>query len=250
MKLLVEKSVVFSMRFESISAHRRGMIVSMLRKLRDMLPKRGTSRPPAEVFDSYVSSVPRLQNAIDLIGGWSCAFPPTCGVSAGRIEAFDDARIRWAIDCFGSLEGRNVLELSPSEAGHSFLLESAGARVEAIEPSRAAFIRCLVAKEVMRLSRTRFWLGDMEAFLRDTDKRYDLVVACDALRRFADPHAAIALLARHADALYIHTQVAQRGEASSLRRDDVIAALHEAGFTNMREAESGHSSALSIFARK
>jgi len=229
----------------------------MLRKLRNKLPKRPEPRPPADVFDSYVSSVPRLQNAIDSLGGWSCAFPPQCGVAAGELEAFDDARIRWAIDCFGSLEGRSVLELAPGEAGHSFLLESAGARVDAIEPSREGFIRCLVAKEIMRLSRTRFWLGDMEGFLRETDKSYDFVVACDALLRFGDPLAAVALLARRADAVFIHSKIAQDGAAARAqsqgkapRRDDLIEALHKAGFSDIREAENGHSSALSIFARK
>ncbi|MBG0810702.1 hypothetical protein IY145_15120 [Methylosinus sp. H3A] len=226
----------------------------MLRKLRSKLPKRS----PAEVFDSYVSSVPRLQNAVDAIGGWSYAFPPECGVSAGELEAHDDARIRWAIDCFGSLEGRSALELAPGEASHSFLLESAGARVDAIEPSRAGFIRCLIAKEVMRLSRTRFWLGDLEGFLRETDKTYDLVVACDALRRFADPLAGVALLARRADAVFIHSQIvqedaaarAQSAGAATLTRRNLIETLHKAGFSDIREAENGHSSALSIFARK
>lgn len=226
----------------------------MLRTLRDRLLKRQASLRSAEIFDSYVARLPRLQNAVDAIGGWSCAFPPECGVSAGAIEAFDDSRIRWAIDCFGSLAGRSVLELAPGEASHSFLLESAGAHVEAIEPSRAGFIRCLVAKEVMRLQRTRFWLGDMEAFLRETDKRYDLVVACDALRRFADPLAATALLARRADALFIHTPIAADGAPAAgdalPRRDDLIETLRDAGFSKIRKAENGSAAALSIFARK
>ncbi|HEY8063662.1 MAG TPA: class I SAM-dependent methyltransferase [Methylosinus sp.] len=215
----------------------------MLRKLRDKLPKRRS----ADVFDTYVSTVPRLQNAVDAIGDWRCAFPPHCDVSAGEVPAYDDARIRWAIDCFGSLEGRSVLELAPGEAGHSFLLESAGARVDAIEPSRAGFIRCLVAKEVMRLSRTRFRLGDLDGFLRETDARYDLVVACEALHRFADPLASVALLARRADAVFIHSQITG---TAPLSRRDLIETLREAGFSDIREAERGHSSAVSIFARK
>jgi hypothetical protein len=232
----------------------------MLKKLRSKLPKRRAWRPRAEVFDSYVSSVPRPQNAIDAIGGWSSAFPPGCGVSAGERKDYDDPRIRWAIDCFGSLEGRSVLELAPGEAGHTFLLDSAGARVDAIEPSRAGFIRCLVAKEVMRLTRSRFWLGDIERFLRDDDKAYDFVVACDALRRFAEPLDFVALIARRADAIFIHTQVApQDGEAirdedrnvaPAPRRDDLIEALRKAGFSEIREADNGSSAALSVFARK
>lgn len=229
----------------------------MLRKLRNKLPKRSAWRPQAEIFDSYVSSVPRLQNAVDSIGGWNSAFPPRCGVSAGELQAYDDAHIRWAIECFGPLEGRSVLELAPGEAGHTFLLESAGARVDAIEPSRSGFIRCLVAKEVMRLSRSRFWLGDMERFLCDTDKAYDFVVACDALHRFADPLAAVALIARHTDAVFIHAQVApqnadreKKGGARLPRRDDLIDAFHKAGFSEIREAENGSCCALSLFARK
>jgi hypothetical protein len=232
----------------------------MLKKLRSKLPKRRAWRPRAEVFDSYVSSVPRPQNAIDAIGGWSSAFPPGCGVSAGELEAYRDSRIRWAIDCFGPLEGRSVLELAPGEAGHTFLLDSAGAHVDAIEPSRSGFIRCLVAKEVMHLTRSRFWLGDIERFLRDTDKPYDFVVACDALRRFADPLAAVGLIARRADAIFIHTQIAPpKAEAAPVgesegaplpRRDDLIDAFYKAGYSDIRELENGASAALSLFARK
>src|SRR5580704_19164484 len=111
-------------------------------------------------FDRYVSSEPCLQNAVDAVAGWNTMFPPQYEVKAGSLACYNDARIAWAMECFGSLEGRHVLELGPLEGGHTSMLDAAGARVDAIEANQLAFIRCLIAKEILGLTRVKFWLGD------------------------------------------------------------------------------------------
>jgi hypothetical protein len=188
----------------------------MFRILRRLIPW-PTSKSASSIFDRYVSAPPALQNAVDALPGWSCALPPGLGVQAGSIAAYEDARIRWAIECFGPLEGRRVLELGPLEGGHTMILEAAGASVDAIEANKSAFMRCLIAKEIAGLKRARFWLGDFVKWLENIDETYDLVVASDALDCFTSPLRAIELISRRTDAVYIWTHVAR--EKRQRRRD-------------------------------
>jgi hypothetical protein len=111
-------------------------------------------------FERYVSSAPCWQNAVDAVAGWNTAFPPHYGVTAGSVPTHSDQRIVWALECFGPLVDRHVLELGPLEGGHTSMLEAAGARVDAIEANELAFLRCLIRKEIVGLTRSKFWLGD------------------------------------------------------------------------------------------
>ena len=111
-----------------------------------------------------------MQNAIDAIAGWNTSFPPHYGLKAGSLATYNDPRIYWAIECFGSLEGRHVLELGPLDGGHTSMLEAAGAQVDAIEANQLAFIRCLVTKEILGLTRSKFWLGDFVKALENWEK--------------------------------------------------------------------------------
>lgn len=158
-------------------------------------------------FDRYVSSVPSLQNAVDAVDGWSTAFPPQYGVNAGPLAVYHDSRIQWAIACFGSLEGRHVLELGPLEAGHTAMLEAAGAKVDAIEANQVAFMRCLIAKEVLGLTRSRFWLGDFIKALESWEQSYDLIVASGVLYHLKHPLHLIDLAAKRTNALFIWTHI-------------------------------------------
>jgi hypothetical protein len=223
------------------------------------LKKKLTNSPRPDrpkTFDIYVASAPSLQNAVDALPGWRMSFPAALGVVAGPLPS-DDARIAWAIERHGALEGRKVLEIAPHEAAHSAMLEAAGARVEAIERNRAAYMRCLVAKEILRLTRSRYWLGDVLDHLDKTNEVYDLVVACDALRLVDEPARLIELASRRADALFLWTPIADgapRGAPLLPNRDALLAAVQTAGFRAIETAEHAHgdgaSPALSIFARK
>jgi hypothetical protein len=178
-----------------------------------MIFSRKKSRPvqqetsTSDTFDRYVSSAPCLQNAVDAVSGWSTAFPPDCELKAGALATYQDPRIRWVVDCCGSLEGRHVLELGPLEGRHTAMLEAAGARIDAIEANRLAFLRCLITKEIVRLTRSKFWLGDFMKALESWDQAYDLIIACGVLSRLRDPLRLLELAARRSQAIYIWTHV-------------------------------------------
>ena len=161
----------------------------------------------SDTFDRYVSSAPRLQNAVDALSGWSTGFPRDYELKAGALATYQDPRIQWVVDCCGSLEGRRVLELGPLEGRHTAMLEAAGARIDAIEANRLAFMRCLITKEIVRLTRSKFWLGDFMKALESWDQSYDLIIACGVLYRLKDPLRLLELLARRSQAIYIWTHV-------------------------------------------
>ncbi len=158
-------------------------------------------------FERYVSSAPSLQNAVDAVPGWNTAFPPQLGVTAGSLATYNDPRILWAMECFGPIAGCHVLELGPLEGGHTSMLDAAGAQVDAVEANQLAFLRCLIAKEIIGLSRAKFWLGDFVKALESWDRRYDLIVACGVLYHLTDPLRLIELAAQRTDAIYIWTHI-------------------------------------------
>jgi hypothetical protein len=161
----------------------------------------------ASLFDAYVNEMPSLQNAIDIVPGWSTCFPPTVNVKAGHLATYQDPRIQWAIECFGSLEGRKVLELGPLEGGHTLMLDRAGAQVEAIEANQLAFMRCLITKEIMGMSNTRFWLGDFVKWLENKTENYDLIIASGILYHLIDPLHLIDLISNRTKAVFLWTHV-------------------------------------------
>jgi len=141
------------------------------------------------------------------MAGWKTSFPPNYGLKAGSLATYNDPRIFWAIERFGSLEGRHVLELGPLDGGHTSMLEAAGARVDAIEANRLAFMRCLITKEILGLTRSKFWLGDFVKALENWQQRYDLIVASGVLYHLDDPLRFLELAAKRTDALYLWTHV-------------------------------------------
>lgn len=161
------------------------------------------------LLDEYVAGMPSPQNAIDALPGWNMALPPEAGAQAGVAPFYCDPRIFWAIEQFGPLEGRAVLELGPLEASHTYMLERAGAgTLHAVEANRLSFLRCLVVKELVDLRVARFFLGDFIPWLESGERRYDLVVASGVLYHMTDPVRLLELLAARTDAFYIWTHYA------------------------------------------
>ncbi len=137
----------------------------------------------------YVVTADERRNAVDLVPGWNCALPPEAGVTVGSGVLYQDARIQWAIKRFGGVEGRKVLELGPMEASHTYILERAGADVRGVEANKLAFLKCLIAKELLGL-KARFSLAEASGWLNASTETYDLIVACGVLishARSGDP---------------------------------------------------------------
>ncbi|WP_413992045.1 class I SAM-dependent methyltransferase [Labrys okinawensis] len=183
------------------------MPMRMLNSLRKHHPtqrQREVSR--SEVFDHYVVSMPTQQNAVDLVEGWNCAFPPEFGVAGGELAAYQDPRIGWMLEKYGSTEHRSVLELGPLEGGHTVMMERSGAaQIDAIEANSLAYLRCLITKEIFGLTRSHFWLGDFVKWMENSEKRYDLVIASGVLYHSNDPLHLLELIARRTDSAFIWT---------------------------------------------
>ncbi len=163
-------------------------------------------KPKQQVaFETYEARVPTPQNAIDAIDGWVGSFPPHFGVTAGSRYLFDDGRLAYAAERFGSLQGRAVLEIGPLEGAHTCGLVALGASVDAVEANKKAYLRCLVTKEVTGLQNARFHLGDAVQWLETCPSRYDLVFACGVLYHMPDPLRFLQAAAARTDALYLWT---------------------------------------------
>ena len=132
----------------------------------------------------YENSEPLPENAFKLFpGAWSSKVPGVEGL--GVAELFDDHRIKWMAEELGSIDGFEVLELGPLEAGHTYMLEKSGANVFAIEANFDAFMRCLIVKNRFDL-RAKFVLGDfVKSF--GPGKHYDLVIASGVLYHMTNP---------------------------------------------------------------
>lgn len=171
------------------------------------LIRRAATEPaaPPSILDAYVTSAPCGQNAVDIFAGeWSSTLP---GLTAGPIPLFGDERVSWAIERLGGVDGRSVLELGPLEGGHTYQLVRAGASVTAIEAQTRAYLKCLIAKELLDITGARFLLGDFMAYLRGEPEHVDVCFASGVLYHMRDPVATIALLADVADRLFLWTHV-------------------------------------------
>jgi hypothetical protein len=160
-------------------------------------------------FGQYVSAPPSRQNAIDAIAGWRTSFPPQYKLRAGSFAAYEDPDLKWAIECFGPLAGRHVLELGPLDGAHTSMLEAAGAKVDAIEANKVAFLRCLIAREIFGLTQSKFWLGDYPSALANTTRDYDFVVMSDATHFRSEAFQLIELAAKRAGAIFFQARLAR-----------------------------------------
>lgn len=180
-------------------------------RVRNLLEMIGLAKPPVaapadDKLDEYVTSLPSLQNAVDLLPGWNHAFPPQFGVAAGTGVFFEDPRILWAIEQLGSLKGKRILEIGPLEAAHTYILDQQEpARIDALEANKLCYLRCLVAKEVYGLKNAHFYLGDCQLWLEQKPDRYDFIVASGVLYHMRDPIRFLTDMAARTDALFIWT---------------------------------------------
>lgn len=161
------------------------------------------------MLDEYIGGFPSAQNAVDALPGWNHALPDHVDATAGTGAFYNDPRILWAIEQFGSIDGCKILELGPLEASHTSLLERNGAgAILAIEANKLSFLRCLVVKELLDFKRSRFLLGDFVEWLEQTSERYDLIIASGVLYHMQNPMRLLELLSTHSDAFYLWTHYA------------------------------------------
>lgn len=161
----------------------------------------------------YVQERPSPQAAVNLFRGeWASRLPPPVdGLHAGTIDLPHDERIAWAIEHLGGVEGLRVVELGPLEASHTYMLEQAGAQsVRAIEGNAGAFLRCLIVKELVPLTRSTFQCGDFVAYLEQEQTPYDLCLASGVLYHMVEPVRLLQLVARCAPRAIIWSHYYER----------------------------------------
>ncbi|MEM1075852.1 MAG: class I SAM-dependent methyltransferase [Pseudomonadota bacterium] len=155
----------------------------------------------ADELAEFVHVVPDPQNAFDVFpNAWSTAFDDV--KTGGSFGGTKDSRITWLCEQL-DLSGKTVLELGPLEAGHTYMLERAGADVLAIEANKGSFLRCLIAKNHLDL-KSRFMLGNFET-MDIPAQTYDLIVASGVLYHMTDPVALLTKLSKASDSLFIWT---------------------------------------------
>ncbi len=156
----------------------------------------------------FVTDAPSARAVVELFAGeWASRLPPPyADLPAGSADLFDDARIRWALEQLGGVDGADLLELGPLEGGHThMLLEAGAASVTAVEANAGAWVRCLAVKELLGMDRAHFLLGDFVEHLEAADRHHDVGFAVGVLYHLPDPVQTLALLARRVDRLVLWT---------------------------------------------
>lgn len=131
-------------------------------------------------------------------------------LSSGTALLFNDPRVDWALGHlrrFGvNVEQSDFLELGPLEGGHTYALSRAGAKsVTAIEANVHAYLKCLVAREVLGYERTKFLFGDAMEYLRADERQFDVTFASGFLYHMQDPVECLEQLARRSKAIFLWT---------------------------------------------
>jgi Holliday junction resolvase len=165
-----------------------------------------------EILDAYITETPSIQNALDIFKGeWSSKFPGYFkSVEAGKVPVFHDPRILWPVEKFGGIQGQNVLELGPLEAGHTCMLEQLGAgSIISIEANTRAYLKCLIVKEVMGLTRAHFLCGDFVKYLQTKPGRFDACFASGVLYHMTEPALLLNLISQVTDKVFIWTHYYQ-----------------------------------------
>ncbi len=161
------------------------------------------------ILEEYILSRPSNQNILDIFDGeWSSKLPEKYGLHTrpGTASLFEDARVAWLEEVFGPVSGLDVLELGPLEGGHSYMLQERGANsVTSIEANTRAFLKCLCIKEVLKLNKVKFMLGDFSSYLEETDTVYDLVFASGVLYHMPNPVLLLKNISKVTSRLFLWT---------------------------------------------
>lgn len=162
---------------------------------------------------NFEARAPSAQTAVDVFRNrWAYDFGSLLGVdgTGPNLLFTQDPRPKLAAEALGrdDYRGMHVLEIGPLEAAHTYWLEQMGTEsVTCVEASAEAWLKCLVVKELLGLSRSTFHHGNIVGFLRENSRRFDLVYCSGVLYHMADPVERIEAIAKATDACFIWTHV-------------------------------------------
>ncbi len=160
----------------------------------------------------FEQRVPSPQTAVDVFRDrWACDLSPlleVTGTGANLLFTHDKRPLQVA-ERFGGgglLQGMNLLEIGPLEGAHTWKFEQLGAEsIVAVEASAEAWLKCLIVKELLGLTRARFLLGDALAYLQEERRRFDIVMCSGVLYHMADPLELIEQIATVSDRCFVWT---------------------------------------------
>lgn len=175
-------------------------------------PPPPTLDPAATAFVKFEHRAPSSQTAVDVFRGrWASDLDELLGVDGtGPNHLFtQDERpfqLATAFGRDGSLDGMTVLEIGPLEAAHTYRLEQLGAAsITTVESSVEAWLKCLIVKEQLDLTRSTFLLGDVVEYLQGERPSFDIVMCSGVLYHMADPLSLISEVAAAADRCFVWT---------------------------------------------
>ncbi len=155
---------------------------------------------------------PSAQTAIDVFRHqWACTLSdllPVDGTGTPPLFTQDmrPLELATAFGVNGSLAGKRILELGPLEGAHTYRLEALGAaEIIAVEANVQAWLKCLIVKEQLHLTKSKFLLGDVLQYLDQTDTKFDAIMASGILYHMIDPLALIEKMCRVSDNCFVWT---------------------------------------------
>ena len=205
---------------------------------------------------TWVQGPPSAQQALDIFKGeWASVLPPPFDhLRAGTSLLFSPDHLKWGLEFLGGVSGKRVLELGPLEGGHSYVCDRMGAReVIAIEGNARAFLKCLIAKDLVGMPSVRFLHGDFMDYLRANEgERFDVSVASGVLYHMTNPAELIARLSAVSSRAYFWTHYYDADRMATnprvvLRKVTPIASTHEGFGHRLYRHEYGDARAMAGF---
>jgi hypothetical protein len=166
-------------------------------------PSGETSDLATVSFPKFYNGLPSAQAAVDIFRGrWASILPDVDGkpIEAGDAGHFTmSPQPGYAAAAFGGdtgrLDGFRTLDLGPLEGGLSYGFEQLGCDVLAVEGNAEAYLKCLIAKEILGM-KAKFVFGDFVRYLDQVDESFDLIVASGVLYHMVTPLKLIDLICR------------------------------------------------------
>ncbi len=159
------------------------------------------------ILNQYWKNTASPQQVVDIFRReWSSKLPDIDGVTieSGHADLFHDQRIMLLNEYF-PLQGKQVLELGPLEAAHTYMMHHMGAKITAVEANQRAYLKCLIVKELYHLHQVSFLGGDAVEYMKQCKSHYDLCVASGILYHSTNPPLFIELCCRVSNKVFIWT---------------------------------------------